>query len=563
MGAAGKPVRGPGQQHRPCPGGSGRPGHAGLGAGRPADPPGASARRLPATTRAGAGRADRGTDRFGRPDDADLVDAARELVVANHVLDTADPQPWRTDPTARAALAADTAQLVEALAVLDQRLDAAGALTGHLAADGEATTTASVTTARLLASTVDRLAQWTADHAPPDLASTPPRRPPAHHQPVRLVRCPGDLAGAQAHLELLLAPMATRDLHLPYRLSADTAATVARNQAILLHHLHDCIAASPEQSGDRTGASARIERLRDPFEQAVYTLTGLYDATGARIQHLLRNQQREISVAVNTGHLAALSDRQATELLCATEATLSTWAAAVRREASRNDTELRVARRGPTGTPLYGRIGEDGPADRALAALAALADSTPTVAKRRGPRPLGPAACCATPSPRPRRVRSPRAGPAPAAGTRTAHRTATAHPRSPHPPGEPGPTGGDRQTMRPAPRCAPGDPGTPSTGPPRTTRREATMPDPVMPDPVIGSVTREGTALAGHARGGHWEAAAGEASRRPDSRRHRALPDGAGRARAPFRGPARPHRHRVHAADAALPSTTPAAGAPR
>jgi hypothetical protein len=119
-------------------------------------------------------------------------------------------------------------------------LDAGGALAGHAITDRNpaAAPTASVAAARLLASTVERLACWAADHTAIDLAYSAPPRPPEHEHPVRIVQVPGDLAAGQRQLEAFLTPMATRNLHSPYRLSADTANVVALNQTMLLVDLH-------------------------------------------------------------------------------------------------------------------------------------------------------------------------------------------------------------------------------------------------------------------------------------------------------------------------------------
>ena len=301
------------------------------------------------------------------------VETARSLVVADHILANAEGRPWRTDPVAHAALSSDTAQLVEAVAVLDHRLATAGALDGHVIPDtnpddGVATATAvSVATARLIAGTVDRFASWSAAHDVVDPARTAPPRPRESDYPVNLVQDPADLAGAQLRLERFLSPMAARNLGMPYRLAADTANIVARNQTVLLKSLRDRIAESPDLGGEL----ARVEKLVELFSRAIHTLRGLHDSTGPREQPRLRAQQQEISVAVRQGHIGLLTDRQAAQLLTATESTLSTWAAAVRREGLRHrTTSFRIGRRGTIDHPIYGRIRTDDPAVTALTALA-------------------------------------------------------------------------------------------------------------------------------------------------------------------------------------------------
>lgn len=302
--------------------------------------------------------------------------AARELLLANHVLDNSGTKPWLSDPRAHAALAADTAQLVEAFAVLDERFAAAGALAEHSAASStaEAAQTQTAITARLIAATVDRLASWAADHTTTDLAYISPPTPPEHAGPVLMVQVPADIAPGQRQLQSFLHPMATQNLYGRARLSADTANVIARNQAVLLEAL--------EQRINASGATLAPDRqrmlvLRALFDQAVYTTRGLHDATGPREQGLLRDQQREISGAVRRGHVRSLTDRHVTDLVSATESTLSTWAAAVKREAGRKTTQFRVGRRGTIDNPIYGRIRKEGPAARALGDLASLAPPVP------------------------------------------------------------------------------------------------------------------------------------------------------------------------------------------
>lgn len=319
-------------------------------------------------------------DRIGDPVAADWVRAARNLMVADHVLATAEKRPWLTEPAAHAALASDTAQLVEAIAVMDERLTSAGALAGHIATDttvdpsAEAEASApQLGMARLVASTVDRLASWAADHAVIDPVHTAPPRPPEHTYPVNLVQEPGDITGAQLRLENFLSPMATRNVGMPYRLAADTANVIALNQTVLLVNLRERILESP----DLTGELARIDRLMDLFGAAIRSIRGLHDNTGPREQPRIRGQQQEISVAVRKGHIGLLTDRETTRLLGATESALGTWAAAVRREALRKTTSFRVGRRGTIDDPIYGRVRNDGPAVTALSALAEVTSSTP------------------------------------------------------------------------------------------------------------------------------------------------------------------------------------------
>lgn len=295
---------------------------------------------------------------------------AREMLLANHMLNTSRTQPWRHDPTAHAALASDTAQIVEAIAVIDQRLCAVGALDTHLVAGGGGPATA--TNARLVASTVDRYAQWVADHHAVDRLVTTPVRPATFDQAVRLVQTPSDLAIAQRSLESFLLPMAHQNLPHPHRPTAASTLAVAHNQVNLIARLHQRIASDDRMQPELL----RTTHLRDHLDDAIYATRGLHDpsslhaSAGPDAQILVRGQQQEISVAVRQGCIEALDDQQVSELLIATENTLATWALAVLREATRDDTELRVMRRGIVEETIYGRLTPDGPASRCLNALA-------------------------------------------------------------------------------------------------------------------------------------------------------------------------------------------------
>lgn len=292
------------------------------------------------------------------------VRAAKELLAANHTLNTAGTRPWRTERSANAALASDTAQIVEAIAVIDQPLRDAGVLDSHDVAYG--VPPANLTTARLVASTVDRFAEWTAEHTATDLTFTPPARPPEFNRPVHMVQAPTDLAPAQGVLESFLRPMADRDLHGPYRLSAATALTVAHNQVNLVATLHHKVATSPGLAA----LVSRVERLQDKLDGTLYATRGLHDAAGPRIHAFVRGQQQEISVMIKRGHIDALSNHQTSDLLAATEATLGTWAAALLREIGRSNTDLRITQRGYIEEPIYGVIPPNSPAARDIAALA-------------------------------------------------------------------------------------------------------------------------------------------------------------------------------------------------
>jgi len=298
------------------------------------------------------------------------ITAARELLSANHVLNTAEIKPWRTEATAHAALASDTAQVVEAIAVLDQRLHAAGALARHHVR--EADLPASVTTARLVASSVDRLAHWIADHTTADLATASPNRPVEFSRCVHLVQTPSDLAAGQHALATFLTPMADHDLRPPYRITAATALAVAHNQAILLAQLRDRIATSPGPNSELS----RVDRLQNLLDRALHASRGLHDSAGPHVHILIRGQQQEISVGIRKGHIQDLGDQQVSQLLGATEVALGTWAAALHREISSPTTDLRVARRGLLSEhgyidePFYGRLSNIGSAAQALKALA-------------------------------------------------------------------------------------------------------------------------------------------------------------------------------------------------
>lgn len=310
------------------------------------------------------------------PAAAAWVRAGSELLAANHVLDQAEDQPWRSDPAARLALITDTAQVVEAVTVLDHRLDEVGIFTGRLQVNGQVLTTpleqrepARFST-RLLTAHLDRLGLQYGEHTLTNMAQIKPRIPDEFREPVHLVSTPGDLAPAQRQLTEFLRPAAERPHGNPHvRISAMNANTIALGHVALLQELRKRITASP----DLRGQLPRVDQLKELHTDARYRLSGLHDATpNPRMHAWLRHQQQEISVAVKNGRVAQTSDQQALDLLSATEKAIGMWAAAIAREAQFKNTDLRIIRRVRvrTGEVRYRRMKKDGPAVQALTALA-------------------------------------------------------------------------------------------------------------------------------------------------------------------------------------------------
>jgi hypothetical protein len=137
---------------------------------------------------------------LSHPSDDPMVEswrrAAASATIANHDLDSGDDRPWLRRHGPHWQLIEDAATAVEALLVLDSRLEAAGALDGHRRSDR----TFTLRGARTITSSIAREAAWGAD-AGADLVTAISANGPVH-----VVRGADDLVGAHQRLAAMLEP---------------------------------------------------------------------------------------------------------------------------------------------------------------------------------------------------------------------------------------------------------------------------------------------------------------------------------------------------------------------
>ena len=135
--------------------------------------------------------------------------AAVELLSASHALSASEEQPWRTDPGAGWWVMRDAAVALEAVLVLDSRLDEVGLLAEHQRPHHAM----GLDEKRMVLSQTARVATWYATSASPEDA-TPrlqPRVLSTVVQPVSIVSTPADLEAAQQRLSRFLRPLSASD----------------------------------------------------------------------------------------------------------------------------------------------------------------------------------------------------------------------------------------------------------------------------------------------------------------------------------------------------------------
>ena len=122
--------------------------------------------------------------------------AAASITIANHDLDQGDDQPWLRRHGPHWQLVEDAATAVEAFLVLDDRLEAMGALRGHSLGGRQFT----LRGARTLTSAIAREAAWGADTSADLVAARP------MVGPVQVVRGADDLISGHRRLTGMIEP---------------------------------------------------------------------------------------------------------------------------------------------------------------------------------------------------------------------------------------------------------------------------------------------------------------------------------------------------------------------
>lgn len=291
-----------------------------------------------------------------------------DLMAANKVLENSAERPWRADPGAAWYAVGDLADTIEAITVLDDRLDETGILAG-LVDTGDRIPTE---TARVITAECARYARWYGTNPAADLAHDPSQPPRTPAEGIHLVNTPRDLAPAQHRLGTYLSRLSAGNAHAAAgdtRLDAFTTRALARNQMNLMQQL----ATITDRRPSMHEPNAAFRLLRDQVAEVRMRSGDLVDATErTRSPQLLIWQQQEISRAATTGSVAAglrsMSLSEVTALAHASHSALTNFGQTLRYELLRDDSGLRYRDRGEVVGPT--RDYHHSPLNRAAVDLA-------------------------------------------------------------------------------------------------------------------------------------------------------------------------------------------------
>jgi len=302
--------------------------------------------------------------------------AALELLAASHALSAADEQPWRTDPGAGWWVLRDVAVALEAVLVLDSRLEEVGLLNDLQRPEYAM----GLDEKRMVLSQTARVATWQATSASPEEAT--PRlgqvEPSTVLQPVALVGGPEDLAPAQRRLARFLKPTMAGDAFFDDEpeITADAARQVTASQLYLCRTFAQAAEASPKTRGL---AAFFIERA-EVLEELQPRIAHLVDVADGRDPNKRSSwQQGELTSAVvrmeDQGVAIRLQPTQMVELAKATHEVTRNLGKALRRELLQSDTHLidakpdrghgpsRVTRHSPIETTLTDLVNLHAPSE--------------------------------------------------------------------------------------------------------------------------------------------------------------------------------------------------------
>lgn len=341
--------------------------------------------------------------------------AAIELLSASHALSAAEDQPWRTDAGACWWVMRDVAVALEAVLVLDSRLDEVGLLNDHQRPEYAM----GLDEKRMVLSQTARVATWHATSAGPEEA-TPRLRQAASStvvEPVSMVSTPTDLASAQLRLACFLRPLMASDAFYADEpeITADSARQVTASQLFLCR----AFAKAAGQSAKTSVFAAFFEERAEVLESLQPQISHLTDVKAAQEPNMRRFwQQSELTTAVarmeDHGVAIRLQPTQMVELAKATHEVTHNLGKALRRELLRGNSNLidahprhrdgsvRVGRRSRLETTLTDLVNMSAPSEPVArfsnplqrAALQHALNLTST-SSARPPTPF-PAARCAT-----------------------------------------------------------------------------------------------------------------------------------------------------------------------
>lgn len=341
--------------------------------------------------------------------------AAIELLAASHALSAAAEQPWRIDPGAGWWVMRDVAVALEAVLVLDSRLEEVGLLNDHQRPDYAM----GLDEKRMVLSQTARVATWQATSASPEDATPRLRQaePAGVLQPVAMVSGPEDLAAAQRRLARFLKPMMANDVFFDDEpeITADAARQVTASQLYLCR----VFAQAAEHSPQTRSLAAFFAERAEVLEELQPRINHLADVADGRDPNKRSSwQQSELTTAVSRmedqGVAIRLQPAQMVELAKATHEVTHNLGKALRRELLRGNSHLvdadpnrrggpaRVTRRSPLETTVTDLVSLPAPSEPVArfsnplqrAALQQTLNMTPTTSAR-PPTPF-PAARSAT-----------------------------------------------------------------------------------------------------------------------------------------------------------------------
>ncbi len=268
-------------------------------------------------------------------------EAAIELLSGSHALSAAEEQPWRNDPGAGWWVMRDVAVALEAVLVLDSRLEEVGLLADHQRPDYAM----GLDEKRMVLSQTARVATWHATSAIPEEA-TPrlqPVPPSTVVEAVSMVSAPADLAAAQRRLARFLRPMMASDAFYAEEpeISADSARQVTASQLYLCR----AFAKAAGQSGKTSMFAAFFTERAEVLESLQPQISHLADVRGDQEPNMRRFwQQSELTTAVVRMEDARMPLRlqptQMVDLAKATHEVTNNLGKALRRELLRGNSNL-------------------------------------------------------------------------------------------------------------------------------------------------------------------------------------------------------------------------------
>ncbi|MCX6398400.1 MAG: hypothetical protein NTX33_00520 [Propionibacteriales bacterium] len=267
--------------------------------------------------------------------------AAIELLSASHALSAAEEQPWRSDPGAGWWVMRDVAVALEAVLVLDSRLEEIGLLAEHQ----RPAYAMGLDEKRMVLSQAARVATWNAtsaiaEEATPRVTQAVPSR---LVRPVSMVSAPTDLAVAQQRLAGFLRPLSANDVFYFEKpeITADCARQIVASQLYLCR----TFAKAAGESSKTTVFVSFFDERAEILESLQPQISHLADIKNLQEPNTLRFwQQSELTTAVGRMERQrvpmTLQPTNMIELAKATHGVTRNLGRALRRELLRTNSNL-------------------------------------------------------------------------------------------------------------------------------------------------------------------------------------------------------------------------------